>query len=251
MAPVEADVFNSNRDPLFHLISAAVLVDLCLVTVLKYISKAVRTLPPAQKTRAREEQRKKNVTTYGSLAIASVLILLYHWGYALLSSYEAWANEQGEPTPGALLGRLDVNPPDEFKRAALGSSRAVWWTQQLLIARLAFSAFAADATFRAGQSLALWGLAELSSLSLAQSLFFVILTITPYPATATQHGARWTPHVHVYLVPVGIASLSTGFLPGLTSNDAGWIADTGFSFEYSILGNRDQGKQFFIERQAW
>lgn len=157
MAPVEADVFNSNRDPLFHLISAAVLVDLCLVTVLKYISKAVRTLPPAQKTRAREEQRKKNVTTYGSLAIASILILLYHWGYALLSSYEAWANEQGEPTPGALwdgwyagtgdldwqLGRWwqDVNPPDEFKRAALGSSRAVWWTQQLLIARLAFSAF--------------------------------------------------------------------------------------------------------------
>ncbi|KAF4300824.1 hypothetical protein GTA08_BOTSDO11435 [Botryosphaeria dothidea] len=247
MAPVEADVFNSNRDPLFHLISAAVLVDLCLVTVLKYISKAVRTLPPAQKTRAREEQRKKNVTTYGSLAIASVLILLYHWGYALLSSYEAWANEQGEPTPGALwdgwyagtgdldwqLGRWwqDVNPPDEFKRAALGSSRAVWWTQQLLIARLAFSAFVGIEGRRrdipSWAIAALWGLAELSSLSLAQSLFFVILTITPYPATATQHGARWTPHVHVYLVPVGIASLSTGFLPGLTSNDAGWIADTG------------------------
>ncbi|KAK7717044.1 hypothetical protein SLS57_006451 [Botryosphaeria dothidea] len=247
MAPVEADVFNSNRDPLFHLISAAVLVDLCLVTVLKYISKAVRTLPPAQKTRAREEQRKKNVTTYGSLAIASILILLYHWGYALLSSYEAWANEQGEPTPGALwdgwyagtgdldwqLGRWwqDVNPPDEFKRAALGSSRAVWWTQQLLIARLAFSAFVGIEGRRrdipSWAIAALWGLAELSSLSLAQSLFFVILTITPYPATATQHGARWTPHALVYLVPVGIASLSTGFLPGLTSNGAGWIADTG------------------------
>lgn len=92
---------------------------------------------------------------------------------------------------------------------------------------------------------ALWGLAELSSLSLAQSLFFVILTITPYPATATQHGARWTPHVHVYLVPVGIASLSTGFLPGLTSNDAGWIADTGSRLSTLFLATGIKVSSFY------
>lgn len=157
MAPVEADVFNSNREPLFHLTAAAVLVDLCLVAVLRYIGQTIRTLPPAQKTRARDEQRKKKVTTFGSLAVVSLLILVYHWGYALLSSYEAWANDQGEPTPGALwdgwyagngdldwqLGRWwqEANPPYELKRAALDTSKAVWWTQQLLVARLAFSIF--------------------------------------------------------------------------------------------------------------
>lgn len=193
MAPVEADVFSSNREPLFHMIASAVVVDLCLVTVLRYISTTVRALPPAQKTRARQEKRKKEVTTFGSLAIASLLVSIYHWGYALLSSYETWAHEQGEATPGALwdgwyageddqdwqLGRWweEANPQNEFKQAALGSSKAVWWTQQLLIARLAFSTFMgiegmflddnpciraslltimlqdADATFQAGPSL--------------------------------------------------------------------------------------------------
>lgn len=157
MAPVEADVLNSNREPLFQITAAVAFVDLSLVTVLRYISHADRAVPPAQKTRYREEQRRKNITTFGSLAVASLLVLIYHWSWALLSSYEAWANEQGEATPGALwdgwyagtddldwhLGRWwqDVNPLYEFKRAALGTSKALWWTQQLLIARLAFSAF--------------------------------------------------------------------------------------------------------------
>ncbi|EKG12305.1 hypothetical protein MPH_10610 [Macrophomina phaseolina MS6] len=247
MAPVEADVFNSNREPLFHLTAAAVLVDLCLVAVLRYIGQTIRTLPPAQKTRARDEQRKKKVTTFGSLAVVSLLILVYHWGYALLSSYEAWANDQGEPTPGALwdgwyagngdldwqLGRWwqEANPPYELKRAALDTSKAVWWTQQLLVARLAFSIFVGIEGRRRDiptwAVAALWGLAELASLSLAQSLFFIILTLTPYPTTKTQHGARWTPNISVYLLPAALASISTIYLPGLASNDAGWIAETG------------------------
>ncbi|KAL1634624.1 hypothetical protein SLS58_010619 [Diplodia intermedia] len=247
MAPVEVDVLNSNREPLFQITSAVVLVDLCLVTVLRYISHAVRALPPAQKTRCREEQRKKTLTTFGSLAFASILVLLYHWVYALVGSYDAWANQQGETTPGALwdgwyagtddqdwqLGRWwqDAKPLDDFKRAALGSSKAVWWTQQLLVARVAFSAFVGIEGRRRdipGWAVAaVCGLAEFASLSLAQSMFFVILTVTAAPATRTQRGSRWAPHVLVYLLPIAAAAALTGLLPALASNDASWIAEYG------------------------
>ncbi|KAF4545270.1 hypothetical protein BFW01_g9909 [Lasiodiplodia theobromae] len=266
MAPVEADALNSNREPLFQITAAVAFVDLSLVTVLRYISHADRAVPPAQKTRYREEQRKKNITTFGSLAVASLLVLIYHWSWALLSSYEAWANEQGEATPGALwdgwyagtddldwqLGRWwqDVNPLYEFKRAALGTSKALWWTQQLLIARLAFSAFVGIEGRRRDipgwAAAALWGLAEFASLGLAQSLFFVILTLTSIPTTRTERGSRWAPHELIYILPITAASGLIGFLPGLASNDAGWIAEYGarLSAFFLAAGTRFVPKTF-------
>ncbi|OJD30170.1 tetratricopeptide repeat protein 1 protein [Diplodia corticola] len=265
MAPVEADVLNSNREPLFQITAAVVLVDLCLVTVLRYIGHAVRALPPAQKTRYREEQRKRTLTTFGSLAIASILVLVYHWAYALLGSYDAWADQQGEKTPGALwdgwyagtddqdwqLGKWwqDTNPPHDFKRAALGTSRALWWTQQLFVARLAFNTFVGIEGRRRDVPgwavVALWGLSEFASLSLAQSLFFAILTLTQAPATRTQRGSRWAPHLLVYLVPIAAAAASIWLLPGLASNNVSWVAEYGFRLSAFLLAT---GTRFVPER---
>lgn len=90
---------------------------------------------------------------------------------------------------------------------------------------------------------ALWGLAEFASLGLAQSLFFVILTLTSIPTTRTQRGSRWAPHELIYILPITAASGLIGFLPGLASNDAGWIAEYGarLSAFFLAAGTRVSG----------
>ena len=157
MAPVESDYSSSNHLPLLLLFGKIAVVDLLLVHVITYCKRASKVLPPSQTARVRAETRKKNVSTFAWLAVASLLVTGYQGVRALVYSYDAWAQEHGETTPGALwdgwyagdddmtwqLGKWwrDTDLIKEFAQPALGTSKGLWWTQQLLVGRLAFAAF--------------------------------------------------------------------------------------------------------------
>lgn len=229
MAPVESDVANSNRDPLLAIFFKFFLVNACLVTVISHIHKASQSLPPTHTTRARTEKRKKNMTRFGLLAVGSLFVLLYHSTTALVASYDAWAKDKGEVTPGALwngwyaghddwnwqLGRWwqDMRPAREFIDVALGTSKGLWWTQQLLVAKHAFAAFVGVEGHRRDipkmQLLALWPIAEFTGLSVAQSIFFVMLLVSPVSTKASLS----TPHPAIYLTATLASAASIWFLP--------------------------------------
>ncbi|KAL2688783.1 hypothetical protein IWX47DRAFT_595007 [Phyllosticta citricarpa] len=257
MAPVESDVANSNRDPLLAIFSKFFLVDVCLVAIINHLSKASKTLPPTHTTRARTEQRKKNIARFGYLAAASLLVLLYHSTTALVASYDAWAKDKGEVTPGALwdgwyageddwnwqLGRWwqDMRPAREFINVALGTSKGLWWTQQLLIAKQAFAAFVGVEGHRRDipkmQLVALWPIAEFAGLSVAQSLFFIMILLSPVSTKASLS----TPHPAIYLTLALASAASIWYLPTQGSSSVSNAA--GISF-YLLQGLLAVGMRF-------
>ncbi|KAK8244807.1 hypothetical protein HDK77DRAFT_509220 [Phyllosticta capitalensis] len=251
MAPVDSDVANSNRDPLFAILFKVSLVAICLGAVASHLKKASQTLPPSHTTRARTERRTKNIKRLSALAIASLLVLLYHSTSALVASYDTWAKDNGEDTPGALwngwyagdedwnwqLGRWwqDMRPAREFINVALGTSKGLWWTQQLLVAKQAFAAFAGIEGYRRDipklQILALWPIAEFAGLSVAQSLFFAMILLSPVSSQVSLS----TPHPAVYLTVALASTASIWFLPNQGSSNVSNAAGISFYLLQAFL----------------
>lgn len=159
-------------------------------------------LPASSGTRHREPLRKGYVTTFSFLALLSLFVVGFFGARFGSLSYRVWAAERGVELPetffgdkGALRGgehpgRLHVvrwlNDTPIFRDAyeiVAEKARHFWWGQQISLGLVSWSMYLAIEGQRRNIS-HLWAflvLAQQSSLSYAQNLFFIAILLTPVP----------------------------------------------------------------------
>ena len=159
MAPIEADISNSNIRPIGLFASyLAAASGLTFFVSRNILFKAFKSLPPSQATRIRTTNRRKHVILFTSLAVVSLIVTIWQMFRVLSLSYRAWAYEMGQSLPqswvgeggvwgegktGLALGRWleDTDLLNDALEIAVEKSRRYWWTQQLILAAAAWSIY--------------------------------------------------------------------------------------------------------------
>lgn len=201
MAPIEADISNSNIRPIGLFASyLAAASGLTFFVSRNILFKAFKSLPPSQATRIRTTNRRKHVILFTSLAVVSLIVTIWQMFRVLSLSYRAWAYEMGQSLPqswvgeggvwgegktGLALGRWleDTDLLNDALEIAVEKSRRYWWTQQLILAAAAWSIYL-SVEGRRRNIRHLWAfmlLAQTVGLSFAINLFFVAVLLTSVP----------------------------------------------------------------------
>ena len=156
MAPVEPAAGQSNFKPLAIFGAHSGIVTLLVAGILRFLLRVSDDLPPAYHTRRRSTKHRRNIRLFAILFGVSLFVGAYHAVAWRVASYRKWAHQQDIVTPGALwqgwyannrdrwqLGRWmqDVDLRLETDHAAVGSSRAFWWTYQQFVALITWSVF--------------------------------------------------------------------------------------------------------------
>jgi hypothetical protein len=170
MAPVDAEISNSNLKPLFLVGTHATLISTLIFTISRFVYRAHRETPPALHTRHKHTVHRYGVALFSALTATSLLVALYHalaWRYA---SYINWASVSYAHVPGTLwdgwyanifereregtfLGKLgvsgwqlgrwmdDTDLVAETNAASIGSATGFWWTYQSFVGLIIWSVF--------------------------------------------------------------------------------------------------------------
>jgi hypothetical protein len=170
MAPIDAEIFNSNLKPLFLIGTHATLIASLIFTIVRFVSRVHRDTPPALHTRKKHSLHRWGVVLFTFLTVTSLFLATYHglaWRYA---SYTNWASESRAEVPNTLwdgwyanvferereetvLGKLglsgwqlgrwmeDTDLVAETNAASIGNATGFWWTYQNFVGLIIWSVF--------------------------------------------------------------------------------------------------------------
>jgi hypothetical protein len=170
MAPIDAEISNSNLKPLFLIGTHAVLISGLIFNIVRFLFRAHRDTPPALHTRNKHSLHRRGVALFTFLTATSLFLAVYHaitWRYA---SYINWAGESRTEVPNALwdgwyssllareregtvLGELgvsgwqlgrwmdDTDLIAETNAVSITSATGFWWTYQNFVGLIIWSVF--------------------------------------------------------------------------------------------------------------
>lgn len=244
MAPVETHAAaHSNNLPVVLFGGQTLLVAGLSAHVLLTTRRAARALPPATRTRAQNDVRRRHARLFSALALlalAGVTAFAVAWRVV---SYVQWAELGSHDTPGSLwhgwyasgeagvgnwlLGDWirDVDLARESDAVAVLAPEGFYYTAQHFVALLASAIFIGVEGHR--RNLSPWTVAAfvtlgaVGSLAYALSLFFVTILYTPLAVHSSDTpltDALFTPRPAVYWTPIVLALLGLNEFPNLVAH---------------------------------